>query len=206
MTVLPHNLFSCTTVALMLIGLLCGCDPPSPDSPPKPPASAPQAWTHTGESGYSITLPGSWRPLEGKDRLDNGADLLVKNDDRLLMVIPVQVPEEIADAMPSLETFKRVSLAQLERDVESFEHVSEENIELDGTPAITISAHGTINALPSHYILTYTQHAGWRYQIVAWSHASRAQELAQELDGLLTTWEFAQPSPGQGAGQEPSGD
>ena len=205
MAVLPHNT-SNAVLTLALLGLIGGCDPPSPDSPPKRPAAAPEAWTHTSKAGYSITLPGSWRPLEGKEKLDNGADLLVKNDDRLLMVIPVQVPDEIADAMPTLETFKRVSLAQLERDVEGFERVSEENIELDGAPAITLSAHGTINALPSHYILTYTQRAGWRYQIVAWSHASRAQELAKELDGLLMTWEFSATSAGQEAGQEPSGD
>ena len=203
------NLHRYIFISVFAIGVVTSCDPPSPDRPPKPPASAPQAWTHQSTSGYSIELPGSWRPMEEREKLDNGADLLVKQDDRLLMVIPVEVPEEIASSMPPLETFQRVSLAQLERDVEDFEKLSEKKISLDGQPAITMTAHGTINALPSHYILTYTQHAGWRYQIVAWSHASRAKELSTELDALLTSWKFSgamTPPPREETGQEQSGD
>lgn len=164
-----------------------GCEGPAQQAKP------PEPWRHTSTTApYSIELTEDYTGFDPA-LIGNGADLTAEADARLLMVIPVEVPQIDGWEAPTLEVFKREGVRQLERDIRGFSILTEQQLQLDNRPAQMIIAEGTVNEQPSRYMIAYTQHDGWRYQIVAWSHISRVAALTQDVDRMLKTWKFVSP-------------
>lgn len=174
-----------TAALLASLAFATGCK----DSAPPPPAE-PEPWRHASTlAPYSIELTKDYVGFDPA-LIGNGADLTAEADARLFMIIPVEIPKIDGWETPALDVFKREGVRQLQRDVQGFSILTEQEIELDGHPAKMVIAEGTVNDQPSRYMVAYTQHAGWRYQIVAWSHTSRAAALTQDVDQMLKTWKF----------------
>lgn len=148
-------------------------------------------------AGYSLQLPAGWHAVNPKI-FDNGADFAANHEDRLLMIIATRRPPPALPGRPKpgVEVFAREGIAQLQRDVDQLTLVSQRPITLGPRQleASLVVADGQVNQRPSRYMIAYTQSEQWRFQIVAWSHATHAAQLAEELDATLATWQFA-PAP-----------
>ena len=182
-----------TLTLLMLPGFACDSAETKKSASTLPPA-------HVSAHGYTVQPPAGWKVLDPAS-VDNGADLVLTHQNKLFMVIPVEVPAELRSSMPALEVFAAEGVNQLGADVPDFQEVSRSRSKLGGLEAIKIMADGKINGLPSRYILVYTQSARWRYQVVAWSSSAQSAALDTALTTLLDSWQDT-----SAAGQQPSRD
>lgn len=172
-------------VALAAAVVWCACDRPEPR------LRRPDWRFASTTAPYALELAPHWEPFDA-GILGNGADFAARHDDQLLMVIPIE-DEPLPDgSRVSLEEFADAGLEQLREGVPEFELLEREPLELHQASAIMALARGRVHEHPSRYVITYTRHDGWRYQIVAWGHASSAADLAREVDAALQSWRFTQ--------------
>lgn len=173
-----------TCTLLLLLALLALA--PSCKKSPKP-ESPSVTWT-SSKAPYRVTLPPGWQPFN-PEIFDNGADYAANLDDRVFMVLATPIPPgpgQQEPPAPDLDHFVKTATRQLEADVSDLRIQSTQRARLDEIhPSVILRADGVVNQRPSRYMIAYTALPGWYIQLVAWSHPTHANLLAEEFDFLL---------------------
>lgn len=145
------------------------------------------------DAPYTLTLPVGWRPFS-PDVLDNGAEFSANLDDRMMMVFATPVPPSLSAPTvpgdPDVPRYAKQGVAQLGRDVKDFEQLAIKETVLGTSPAVIVTAHGSVSERKSRYMIAYTGAPGWRFQIVAWAHHANAAELSADFDAILSSWKL----------------
>lgn len=145
------------------------------------------------DAPYTLTLPTGWQPFS-PGVLDNGAEFSANHGDRMMMVFATPVPSSPASpdepGEPDVPRYAKEGVAQLGRDVQDFEQIDIKESSLGTSPAVIVTAHGSVNERKSRYMIAYTGAPGWRFQVVAWAHHANAAELSSDFDVILSSWKL----------------
>ena len=170
-------------LSLLLLGLGCSqCHRGPEELPP---------WRFQSERAhYDIVLPGEWR-REPQGSINPHAELATSRDNSLFfLIIPQRLP---SFPRPTTLELKETALALLESTVDDFAIDRQGSIELDGIPALSVFASGSLDQRRLTYITTYLTHGEFGYQLIAFSEKEFEDLLIREMDIILSTWRFHSP-------------
>lgn len=143
---------------------------------------------------YRLDLPEDWA-LTSPDEVNAHADVAAsRGDDFFLIVIPQELPTVSGVAPPDVESLKSASLERMTDNVDDFSVEREGPVELDGTPAVSVFAEGTVEDEPVQYVTIYATRGDWGYQIVAWGPREAESTLVDAADAIADGWQFVEDS------------
>lgn len=174
-----------TATFLLVILLLAtaGCNPCERFETESPP------WRHTGgEAPYEVVLPADW-VAQPPHTVNAHADLVaMRNEAMYFMVIPQELP---SFPPPDVFELKERALEMLDESVDELVIERRSSLEIDGVSGLTVFARGTIDQQPVHYITVYVIDGEYGYQIIAFSDEQQRSQLFEQMDTILSTWQFS---------------
>ncbi len=174
------TLIGCALFVTALLSVGCErCKSAGDDAPP---------WRFVSESApYQVIFPPEWT-AESPESINPHADVAANRENLyFFMVIPQELP---TFPSPTLEDVRDAALNMLDQSVDNFTVDRQGPLELDGARGTTVFATGEIEGDSIAYIASYVIHGDFGYQIIAFTEGDRYGKLFEEVDVILSNWQF----------------
>lgn len=171
-----------STVVFFVVVFSIGCDRCSEN------VEEPPAWKFASQAApYEVVFPGEWsREPDGAINLH--ADLEASRDERLFFIV---IAEELPRHPPrNLLELKDEGIKLLDSSIDDLVVERVGPLELDGVSGLTVFASGEFDGESITYINSYVIAGDYGYQIIAYSDADKESKLFDEVDLILSHWQF----------------
>ncbi len=174
----PPHIAVALLIALLLAPLVA-CDHPGVSSEP---------WLFSHEQAhYEVLFSSDW-VAESPDEINPFADLAASQEDRKFFLV---ITQELPDyPSPTLRDLEDLALGNLRESVDTLDIQRRGPLSLDGVSGSTIFATGELDDDEISYITSYAIYEGMGYQLIAFSEPEHQQALFDEVDILLSDWQF----------------